>query len=90
MSVWRWCVDGIRSACIVLCYSLLLVFPVLAVTEKNESCQENAPLVFGVLPFISAEQLVFRFTPLVNYLSDNLQVASTIVPRATFIPFSSR
>ena len=90
MSVWRWCVHGIRSACIVLCCSLLLVFPVLAATEKNESCQKNSPLVFGVLPFISAEQLVFRFTPLVDYLSDNLQVPVRLETAPDFVEFARR
>ena len=66
MSILQRCTAGPRSACTALCCSLLLTFPVLVAAEKNRHCQESAPLVFGILPFISAEQLVSRFTPLVK------------------------
>ena len=90
MSISQWGADGIRSACVVLCCSLILVFPVLADPEENRSCQESAPLVFGILPFISAEQLVFRFAPLVNYLSDNLQVPVRLETAPDFVEFARR
>jgi len=84
------CADVLRTACIALCFSLILAFPVLAATEVNRSCQQSDPLVFGLLPFISAEQLVFRFTPLVNYLSDNLQVPVRIETAPDFVEFARR
>ena len=90
MSVLQLCTDGLRSAGIALCCSLLLTFPVLVAAEKNRHCQGSAPLVFGILPFISAEQLVSRFTPLVNYLSENLQVPVRIETAPDFVEFARR
>ncbi|MGB5177769.1 MAG: phosphate/phosphite/phosphonate ABC transporter substrate-binding protein [Gammaproteobacteria bacterium] len=68
----------------------MFTFAVIAATEENGNCQESAPLVFGILPFISAEQLVFRFTPLVNYLSENLQVPVRIETAPDFVEFARR
>jgi phosphonate transport system substrate-binding protein len=90
MCIWQWCADGIRSACVALCCSLILVFPALSAPEENRRCQAHGPLVFGILPFISAEQLVFRFTPLVNYLSENLQVPVRIETAPDFVEFARR
>jgi len=90
MSISQWCADRIKSACVAFYCSLILVFPVLAATDENRNCQEYGPLVFGILPFISAEQLVFRFTPLVNYLSENLQVPVRLETAPDFIAFARR
>jgi len=90
MNISQWYVAGIRSAYIALSFSLLLCFPVIATTGENRDCQESGPLVFGVLPFISAEQLVFRFTPLVDYLSDKLKVPVRIETAPDFVEFARR
>lgn len=84
------CADVLRPTCIAFCCSLMLAFPVVAATEVNRSCQQSGPLVFGFLPFISIEQLVFRFTPLVNYLSENLQVPVRIETAPDFFEFARR
>lgn len=84
------CADVLRPIYIVFCCSLLLAFPGIASTEVNRNCQQSGPLVFGFLPFISNEQLVFRFTPLVNYLSENLQVAVRIETAPDFVEFARR
>ena len=91
MSVGRQlCADVLRPACHVICYLLLFSFPAVAVTAERSSCQESGPLVFGFLPFISVEQLVFRFTPLVNYLSENLKVPVRIETAPDFVEFARR
>lgn len=90
MTLRQSCANGPKFACIVLCCSLMFTFAVIAATEENGNCQESAPLVFGILPFISAEQLVFRFTPLVNYLSENLQVPVRIETAPDFVEFARR
>ena len=84
------CADVLRPTCVAFCCSLMLAFPVVAATEVNRSCQQSGPLVFGFLPFISIEQLVFRFTPLVNYLSENLQVPVRIETAPDFVEFARR
>ena len=91
MSVGRQlCADVLRPACREICYLLLFSFPAVAVTAERSSCQESGPLVFGFLPFISVEQLVFRFTPLVNYLSENLKVPVRIETAPDFVEFARR
>lgn len=91
MSVGRQlCADVLRPAYRVICYLLLFSFPAVAVTAERSSCQESGPLVFGFLPFISVEQLVFRFTPLVNYLSENLKVPVRIETAPDFVEFARR
>lgn len=90
MSTWLLCAGGIRLACIVLCSSLIFAFTATAAFGGDRLCRDGGPLVFGILPFISAEQLVFRFTPLVNYLSDNLEVPVRIETAPDFVEFARR
>jgi len=74
-------------AVIICC---LLTIPVAITAGEKGNCQQTGPLVFGILPFISAEELVFRFTPLVNYLSQNLQVPVRIETAPDFVEFARR
>jgi len=69
---------------------LLLGFPQIARSGEQQHCQVDAPLVFGILPFISVEQLVIRFSPLANYLSALLQVPVRIETAPNFIEFARR
>ena len=73
----------------VLVCCLLAIPAAIAAAEKG-NCRPADPLVFGILPFISSEQLVFRFTPLVNYLSENLQVSVRIETAPDFVEFARR
>ena len=57
---------------------------------KQSSCREASPIIFGILPFVSAEQLVIRFSPLVNYLSRNLRVPVRIETAPDFVEFARR
>jgi len=74
-------------AVIVCC---LLTIPAIISANEKEGCQQTGSLVFGILPFISVEELVFRFTPLVNYLSENLQVPVRIETAPDFVEFARR
>ena len=59
--------------------------------EKNPaSCQSMRHIVFGILPFISAEQLVLRFSPLAKYLSEKTGVKVTIETAPDFKTFERR
>jgi len=62
----------------------------LPALEQERECQAASPLVFGFLPFISAEQLVIRFSPLVQYLSDNLGVPVRLETAPDFVEFARR
>jgi len=57
---------------------------------ESGSCEKFSPITFGILPFVSAEQLVFRFSPLVNYLSLHLNAQVRIETAPNFIEFSRR
>jgi phosphonate transport system substrate-binding protein len=46
--------------------------------------------VFGILPFISVEQLVYQFSPLANYLAEKLQVPVRIETAPDFVEFARR
>ena len=72
------------------CCLLLPAIPVAAQTTETPGCQANAPLVFGILPFISIEQLVSRFSPLANYLSTRLRVPVHIETAPDFVEFARR
>ncbi|MCW9004218.1 MAG: phosphate/phosphite/phosphonate ABC transporter substrate-binding protein [Gammaproteobacteria bacterium] len=60
-----------------------------SINEKN-NCSKFGPIKFGILPFISTEQLVERFTPLAHYLSKHLDVAVRIETAPNFMEFSRR
>jgi len=57
---------------------------------ETSSCKPFTPLTFGILPFISAEQLVERFTPLAQYLNEYLQVPVRIETAPNFLEFAKR
>ena len=67
---------------------MLSVAPRLAYAQG--SCKEFEPMTFGILPFISAEQLVTRFTPLINYLSSKLNTKIRIETAPSFTEFARR
>ena len=53
-------------------------------------CRQEKPLVFGILPLLSVEQLVARFSPLVNYLSGQLRVSVHLETAPDFAEFVRR
>jgi len=77
-------------ALVAACCFLLLPVSGIAKAEEQQACRGHGPLVFGILPFISVEQLVTRFTPLVNYLSERLRVPVRIETAPNFSEFARR
>jgi len=68
----------------------LCLFSGSSFAKPNNTCAQTSPLTFGILPFVSAEQLVVRFTPLVNYLSQHLNTQIRIETAPNFNEFSRR
>ena len=79
-----------RQKLLAVLISCLLTIPAIISANEKEGGQPTGSLVFGILPFISVEELVFRFTPLVNYLSENLQVPVRIETAPNFVEFARR
>lgn len=70
---------------------LLLAFLTTTVQAKPLGhCTDSSPITFGILPFVSAKQLVIRFTPLVDYLSRHLKAVIRIETAPNFTEFSQR
>ncbi len=75
---------------LVICCLLVLSYSPLSVAKQAPACEKGKPLVFGILPFVSAQQLVQRFSPLAEYLSRHLQVPVRIETAPDFIEFARR
>jgi len=60
------------------------------IANERGNCTEFRPITFGILPFVSVEQLVVRFTPLAHYLSNYLQVPMRIETAPNFVEFARR
>jgi len=69
---------------------LLLILSMSGFADKLGHCTNARPITFGILPFVSAEQLVIRFTPLVNYLSQHLNTKIRIETAPDFVEFTRR
>ena len=85
----------VKKFLLILCCGFTLCYPLHAssseaVSKKASSCREASPLIFGILPFVSAEQLVIRFTPLIDYLSKKLDTTVRIETAPNFIEFARR
>jgi len=70
--------------------TLLFLLSTICFAKSVTHCSQTSPLTFGILPFVSAEQLVIRFTPLVNYLSQHLNTQIRIETAPSFKEFSRR
>jgi len=53
-------------------------------------CAEYDHITFGILPFVSAEQLVISFSPLTQYLAKHLNVPVRIETAPNFVEFAHR
>ena len=67
-----------------------LSFSANAETVPAGSCKKYSHLTFGILPFVSNEQLVIQFSPLVQYLSEKLDVPVRIETAPDFAEFAKR
>ena len=89
-----------RKLLLVTCCVIELYYPITSSASepsatghsstKQYSCSNAAPIIFGILPFISAEQLVIRFTPLTRYLSKKLRTPVRIETAPNFVEFARR
>ncbi len=75
---------------ILLCGIIFSLMTTTSFANKTRHCAQTKPITFGILPFVSAEQLVIRFTPLVNYLSQHLNTEIRIETAPGFKEFSQR
>jgi len=69
---------------------LFFLFSTQSFANDTNHCASANPITFGILPFVSAEQLVVRFTPLVDYLSQQLHTTVRIETAPNFVEFSRR
>jgi len=70
-----------------------ILFSLLTTTgyaKQTGNCTASSPITFGILPFVSAQHLVIRFTPLVNYLSSHLNAQIRIETAPNFVEFTRR
>ena len=71
-------------------YALALCYPLTSTAQETPACKDASPIIFGILPFVSAEQLVIRFSPLAHYLSKNLNATVRIETAPNFVEFARR
>jgi phosphonate transport system substrate-binding protein len=84
---------GILRIFVEICFIFFaagLSFSANAETPSTGSCKQYSPLTFGILPFVSNEQLVIQFSPLVAYLSKKLEVPVRIETAPDFAEFAKR
>ena len=92
------CPSHYLHAIIIASKKLLIIFyiglitgaPLTAFAQQDPSCKDTSPIIFGILPFVSAEQLVIQFSPMTQYLSKNLQVPVRIETAPDFLTFARR
>ncbi|HHJ35245.1 MAG TPA: phosphate/phosphite/phosphonate ABC transporter substrate-binding protein [Gammaproteobacteria bacterium] len=58
--------------------------------DTEKTCHQYEHLTFGILPFVSNEQLVIQFSPLTRYLSQKLGVPVRIETAPDFAEFAKR
>lgn len=78
------------TLCLILVLVTTLSFSAHANTLSTKSCKQYSPLTFGILPFVSNEQLVTQFSPLVQYLSKKLGATVHIETAPDFAEFARR
>lgn len=65
-------------------------FFVFADTDTAKSCKQYGHLTFGILPFVSNEQIVFQFSPFARYMSEKLGLPVRIETAPDFAEFTKR
>lgn len=68
----------------------LLSCSVQADIKTTPGCEQYDHLTFGILPFLSNEQLVIQFSPLAQYLTKKLKVSVRIETAPDFAEFVKR
>lgn len=101
---YKFCKSFKKQSLVLYCV-LTLCYPLLSSANEqfgnnrsnnNKShdnhliCKTARPIIFGVLPFISAEQLVIQFAPIASYLSSELHTTVRIETAPNFAEFARR
>jgi phosphonate transport system substrate-binding protein len=73
----------------------MLCYPLMSSADKSSglnqsSCENISPIIFGILPFVSTEQLVIQFSPIASYLSSELHTIVRIETAPNFAEFAQR
>ena len=79
-----------RKLLLVVYCGSVLCYPIISAANERPSCRDASPIIFGILPFVSAEQLVIRFSPIAHYLSKKLRVPVRIETAPNFVEFARR
>lgn len=82
--------SAFRKLLLVISFGFGLCCPLTSSASETSNCKESSPIIFGILPFVSAEQLVIRFTPLAQYLSKKLHTPVRIETAPNFVEFARR
>lgn len=72
------------------CCGVALCSPIASTASDSPKCADTNPIIFGILPFVSAEQIVIQFSPLAQYLSSKLHVNVRIETAPDFAEFARR
>jgi len=89
-TIWQPKTDTLKLVVFAILCSTTLFFSTITTAGERYSCKDSDPLIFGILPFVSTEQLVIRFAPLANYLSSKLHVPVRIETAPNFVEFARR
>lgn len=79
-----------RKLLLVIYCGAALCLPLTSIASEKSACSDVSPIIFGILPFVSAEQLVIQFSPIAHYLSKNLQIPVRIETAPNFLEFARR
>ena len=84
-----------KPVLLVFICGYVLFFPLLVTADEktqhqSSACNTSKPIIFGILPFVSAEQLVVRFSPIASYISDKLKTRVHIETAPDFAEFAKR
>ncbi len=88
-SAFQYLCRQINVAALAACLCLAPGYSV-ARAASGKNCAGYDTLTFGVLPFVSNEQLVYQFSPLMQYLTEKLAVPVRIETAPDFARFAKR
>ncbi len=83
-------VRAFRKLWLAVYCAIALCYPLTSLASEKLACKDISPIIFGILPFVSAEQLVIRFSPIARYLTKNLQLPVRIETAPNFAEFARR
>jgi phosphonate transport system substrate-binding protein len=84
------CLEIGRKQLLPIFWAAVLCSPIASAASESQKCSDPNPIIFGILPFVSAEQIVIQFSPLAHYLSGKLEVTVRIETAPDFAEFARR